>query len=230
MGPWITWCVVLVAAAIAVASVSATEVFGLNVGQGNAIFAGIALGAAGYLIKLEIEDARTRKAVAMAIAATIRAQYDFVRDSMNDQELDRWKAKQAAIREGTEKPSFGKRPERPHAFLTLEMEKLNKLRPEVVSLLSEWYLRDQDLMLMWDTIGTKELADLGDRRVTLHFNNITRYVECYRDVGYTCLRWLRFDFPHLGIDISSFIKDGAKCISPYPPYVSRAEQGSRPDP
>ncbi|WP_439576928.1 hypothetical protein [Elioraea sp.] len=212
--------VLIIAGAVVLAALAALAepLWGVGIGEGNGIVAVALLGAAGFILRQKLDDWRTQRAIASAFAATIQTQYEFVRDSMNDNELARWSERNAAIRTGAERPSFGKRPDKPYGFLVLEFDKINRLRPQTVTLLADWYLRDQDLMLLWDSIGTKELAELGDERAAAHYENIGKYRNEYRDVGYTALRWLVYDFPDLQIDLDRFFRDGARCTALRPPH------------
>src|ERR1019366_10265195 len=103
--------------------------------------------------------------ICQAYAAVIEAHFEEISVSFSDEEVERFCALCPAILAGTQAESIGFRPTDPFASLPDIRNHLHLLSPRTVRLLWKWHARGTDLFLIYDKLGTKALAEIGDQRL-----------------------------------------------------------------
>ncbi len=183
-----------------------------DIQQGTGLIVATLAGGVGWLLKDLDHESRSRGNICHAYAGVIETQFEEIKDSLSDTELFRFLALAPAIANGTEPAAIGTRSRDPYAMLPDLRGQLHVLRPQTVRMLSKWRDLNDELLAVYDRLGTRELSSFPNDRLKKHFEWVKQYRDQYRDVAYTALL-LGEETPGIATNTAMFVKEGAQQIA-----------------
>lgn len=195
----LTLVLLAVAVVVAVCAVSAATVLGPGAAP-LASLAGVLMGGVAWFGREFLRENDEKRRVCETYAAVIELQYNFLRVVLSDATIDRWRYLASDIAGGVEAESFGTRPDNLYPLLADATPYLHLLRSDTIRLLSQWHFMENDILSMWEDLGTRRISSLGPTRVAAYYDEIKNYRRQYRDYAYSTLLALRAE----GLEIDDY--------------------------
>lgn len=185
-----------------------------DIKEGTGLIIATLAAGAGYLFKEISAEERARQNICQSYAAFIEAQFCEIEPSLCHEELERFLKLAPLIRSGVESESIGIRLEDPFEDLPNIKENIHIFGEDTLSILYKWRTESNNMIGIYDFIGSKAMAAFSHDRLRSFFNTVDEMRDEYRDTGYTALLHLKRDSPWININVKAHLKAGAKRREP----------------